>query len=131
MPLEETLIFDYLDTKNHLARLKKRELALRNQIIKSFRFSEVEGTQNREVETHDGIANLKIGLKLTRKIDESSLEEAWSDFSFEERGLVTFKPSLDVSGYKKLCETGEIGALSEVVTEKPAQATLSVSFIED
>ena len=117
----------YEAIQTDLKKLKKEELALRNKIIKSFRYGDqLEGVCHKSVEGLD--IDIAITLKLTRSIDSDGLDMIWSDLDDEQRAVISYSPKLDLKAYKALVENDAAGELINVVTEKPAQGTVALKF---
>jgi len=128
--MNKELLLEYQDASDNLKKFKKLELELRNKIIKSFRYKKTEGVEHRSFEDEGFCVNLVIDLKLRRSIDKDAVETLWSDLSGVEKDCFKHEPSLITAEYKKLVESGDANILMEVVTEKPAQASLKLKFIE-
>ena len=130
MTINNEMIEAYLEAKAGLKKYKALELKLRNEIIGQFRFTDHEGIQKREVELGDDTIQLKIGLKMTRKLDNEAIETIWSTLSENEKSLITFKPALNTAEYKKMLECDEVKSLAQAITEKPSQSSLEIIFPE-
>lgn len=122
---DELLEFEHLQTE--LKIVKKKEIELRNKIIKHFRYGDkVEGVQHKSLEGVD--IDIAVTLKLSRSLDADGLDMIWSDLTEEQRDAITYKPSLDVKKFKQMVENDTAGELINVVIEKPAQATVALKF---
>jgi len=122
-------IFEYEKAVSDLASAKKLELDLRNKIIKSYKFSQHEGVQHRNISDEAVEADISITLKMSRTLDQDALEEVWGELTDEEQNSIEYKPKLVMKNYKKLVADG-IGKLSRAVIEKPSQATIKVKTTE-
>jgi hypothetical protein len=124
MPATIDQVQEIIRLQNELKEVKRKEMALRNEIIKSYRFDSAEGVQHRMVEDYD----VSITLKLNRSIDTDALDTMWHDLTDAEKACFEFVPKLDTKAYKALMATGEPNRLYNIVTEKPGQASLSVKM---
>lgn len=131
MSVTKELILTYQGASDTLKKAKALELKLRNEIIKSFRYKKFEGVENKEFTSDDLNVKISVGLKLNRSIDKDAVETLWSELNEEERGVFKHDPSLIVAEYKKLFEAGGADRLMNMITEKPGQATIELTFVED
>lgn len=121
-------LLDYEQAVIALTKAKKDEIALRNKIIGSFRYKKMEGVEHKTVEGLD--IDIAITNGLNRTIDENGLDAIWDNLSPEQQEVVKYKPSVVVSNFKKLVENDELGELINVITEKPAQASIKLKWEE-
>jgi len=120
-------IYDFDDAVRALSKAKRIELDLRKKIINFFRYNgSVEGVQHKSLEGVE--ADIAITLKLGRSLDKDALDTLWSDMTQAQKDCIVYKPSLDVTAYKKLVEAGEAGDLLDIVIEKPGLATIKLKF---
>ena len=124
------MLLEYKIIEAELKKAKAVELKLRNEIIRSYRYDKVEGVQNREFNDGDFEAELKIGLKISRSLDREMIDDDFSTYTEEEQAVIDFKPALKTKEYKALMATGLYNRLIQAVTEKPAQASLSVEVLD-
>ena len=130
MSVTKKMLLDHADALAQMKKFKKLELELRNKIISKYQFDAFEGVQKESFETKDFVANIEIGLKLSRKLDADAIESLWSTMTEEERAVINYNPSLDLRSYKHLLETDSVGKLHQAITETPSQATLKVSICD-
>lgn len=110
----------WLEAKATLDAAKKEELRLRNLICNRVLKDKLEGAVTKQTPDFKVTAT----AKLNRKLDVEVLEAIWEDLTEEEQEAVVYKPSLKLTEYKKIEQTG--GKLLEAVTVAPAQATLKI-----
>ena len=120
-------LLEYEHLQSELKRVKKKEIDLRNKIIKNFRYSKLEGMVHKSIPDIPDI-DIGITLKLTRSLDADALDTLWSELTPDQRECIVYKPSLDLKLYKELLKSGEEGELMNIVTEKPAQASVELKF---
>ena len=122
--LEDLLEFERLT--EDLKKIKADELALRNKIIKAFRYKKTEGIEHKSIEGAE--IDIGVTLKMNRKIDSDGLDMIWSDLTDEQRDAVEYVPKLKESVYKKLVKEDLAGELMNVVIETPGQASVKLKF---
>lgn len=122
--LEDLLEFERLT--EDLKKIKADELALRNKIIKAFRYKKTEGIEHKSIEGAE--IDIGVTLKMNRKIDSDGLDMIWSDLTDEQRDAVEYVPKLKESVYKKLVKEDLAGELMNVVIETPGQASVELKF---
>lgn len=108
---------EWLEMSEELHTLKRRELALRNELIVT---DKLEGSTT----THPTGYKVTVTARLTRTIDRPVLEAIWDELTDTEKECIDYKPSLVLANYRSIEESG--GKLMEAVTVKPAQASLKV-----
>lgn len=112
---------EWLEVSEELRTLKRKELKLRNELCVT---DKLEGSTT----THPNGYKVTVTARLTRSIDRPVLEAIWDTLSDTEKECIDYKPSLILSNYRAIEETG--GALMDAVTVKPAQASLKVLLEE-
>lgn len=113
----------WLLAKKELNACKAVEFKLRNKILGSLLQDKLEGAKT--VKDHG--YKITATAKLIRSLDPGILQATWEDFTEEEKECITYAPKLNLAKYRKIEDCG--GKLSEAITVKPAQATLSIEEI--
>lgn len=122
----DLLLFEKL--QQDLKKIKTKELEVRKKIINHFRYNKVEGVQHKSIGDSD--IDIAITLKLTRTLDEDALDALWSELSRDQRACITYVPRLNLKMYKDLLKNGEQGELMNIITEKPALASVELKYDE-
>ena len=130
MNVTKKMLLDHAEALAQMKKFKKLELELRNKIISKYQFDAVEGVQKKTFETKDFVANIEIGLKITRKLDADAVESLWSTMTENERALIKYNPALDLKEYRHLLELDGVGKLHQAIIETPAQPTIKVSICD-
>ena len=122
-------VLDFEQSQIALRKAKSNELIGRKKVINHFRYGDnVEGVQHKSINDLD--MDIAITLKLNRKLDADALDVVWSDLTQEQRDCIKYKPSLDVTAYKKLLDEGDVGELINLIEEKPGLATVALKYEE-
>lgn len=124
MSLEMKDILDFVKIQVNLKKTKKDELSLRKKIIGHFRYKGSEGIQHKEFED----AKVDVTLKISRSLDAEVLDASWSSLSQAEKDCIENVPKLNLKMYKALVEEGGATELMACVTEKPAQASVTIKL---
>jgi hypothetical protein len=120
------LLKQWAFAKLSLAKAKKDELALRNEIIERLLPPTVSGTTSALV----GNYKVKGTFALTHSLDQDMLGGLMGSLSSAEAACIDMKPSLIKKDYLAL-EESERKTLDLAVTCKPSQPTITVSVIDD
>ena len=130
MSVTKKMITDHAEAVAQLKKYKKLELELRNKIISQYKLDSYEGVQKKDFKSGDFVASIEIGLKMSRKLDSDAVDSLWSTMSEGERNVVSHKPSLDLTAYRKLLEIEGVDILHQAIVETPAQASLKISVCD-
>lgn len=117
----------YRKIADTLRTVKAAELKARKDILaKHFATHIDEGPEHLETAK----VKLTASFKMARTIDQASLEAVWPDLGEEARNLITFKPSLNLSDYRKYIEVDSDGVqqrrINGCITMKPSLPSLKI-----
>lgn len=123
MSLDDVIAKDtiekWIDASATLKAVKEEEMELRKEICNELQENEGGiGTKNYLVQGF----KLKATFALSYKIDEDKLKELMEQLSDEEKACIKWKPSIDVTAFKKV----ESDLLNEIVFATMSAPTLKV-----
>lgn len=117
--ISKSTIENWIDAQTTLKAVKEEEMELRKEICNELQENEGGiGTKNYLVHGF----KLKATFALTYKIDEEKLTELMDQLSDAEKACIKWKPSLDVTAFKKI----ESDLLNEIVFATMGAPTLKV-----
>lgn len=127
MSINTNKCLDWLQASTLLKKFKKKELSLRNEIISEHGSTKIDGTEKQTID------NLEIifSFDLTKSIDRAALDTGWDNLSEEEKACIDWKPALKLKEYKALKESNPKSLLLRCITEKPAQGTLKMVYLDE
>lgn len=109
----------WIDAQETLKAVKEEEMQLRREICDAIQL-ENPGLGTKTATLEDFRLTATFGI--TYKIDDDKLGEVFHQMSPEERECIRYKPSLDVTRFKKI----ESDLLNEVVIAQQSAPTLKV-----
>ena len=115
---------DYTEAKSKLGFWKKKELEIRNKILKEMECEKDEGVVKKTV----GQLLIKATYKLNRKIEKPILDSIYNELSDEEKEAVKYTPEIVMKNYRKLEEKGDSPLLDAVIVT-PAQGTIEIKEV--
>jgi len=110
-----------MDFKATLEAAKKQEMDLRLEICDELLEDKEEGTHNFQIAGYDLKTAVKFNYKLNPEVEDAALTQ-------EELDCIKYKPSLVLSGYRKLEESDNI---DEYITVTPATPSLAISWEDE
>lgn len=123
MNLYYKMLDEWITVKTDLERLKKREADLRKKLFDGAFPAPIEGVNT--VELSDG-SIVKGTYKINRTIDEASLQAVKENLPAEKSArLVTFKPQLSLTEYRKLTDE-ERKIFDAALIVRPGSVSLEV-----
>lgn len=124
MNLYYKMLDEWIAVKTDLDRLKKREANLRQKLVEGAFPNPIEGVN--QVQLDDGTI-LKATHKINRTVDESCLQAVKEKLPAEKAvNLVTFKPQLSLTQYRKLTDE-ERKIFDSALIIRPGSTTLEVT----
>ena len=119
-----SLYDDFNEAKVKLSFWKSKEIELRNEILEEMASDKDEGITSKVV---DGM-KITATYKMSRSIDEATLDSIYDYLTEEELDFIKYKPSIVLKEYRKLEEKGE-SKLLEAIVLKPSQGTVTIKHL--
>jgi len=113
---------DWYRISQELKTLKQIELDMRRELFMEYFADPVEGTNVVDI---DGGWQLVGGYPFTRTIDPAALDAVIEQLGNTLDNVVVFKPSLSVTGYRKLDDDARL-ILDQALVIKPGTPTLTI-----